>query len=128
MVQYDPETLQTLDRRYWYGLAAGLAILTVALVAAVVRYDPAEPWLVVLVGLVAIVTLGVATTSLALGDRLDAAGLILATVGWVTMAAVVTDLSPAPDSIYAAIVLFLVGGSLSLWADYGDRVRAAVGG
>lgn len=128
MVQYDPETLQRLDRRVWYGLSAEMVVGFAVLVAVVLVARPDSTPLVVLNGSLAVVTLTVGTLSLVLGDRVEAAGMGIAAVGWVAMGLTVAHVLPAEQFLYPTLALLVLGGTISLWADHGHRVRAIVGG
>ncbi|WP_436907512.1 hypothetical protein [Halosimplex marinum] len=123
----DPESLRALGRRFWYAWGAATLASLAAVVGAAVVIAPEDAWVVVLTGALAVVFVAIAAVSLTQGDGLDAAGMVVAAVGWaVWSVGAATGL--LDQTLWTGWTLIAVGGAVSLWADHGHRVRGAVGG
>lgn len=123
----EPESLRALGRRFWYAWVAamGLGAATVVVGTAVVA--PSDGWLVATFELLALVFVGFGAVSAAQREFLDAAGMAVAGVGTAVVAVSAATGYPGA-TMWTGFGLGALGGAIGLWADLGDRVRAAVGG
>ncbi|WP_436930215.1 hypothetical protein [Halosimplex halobium] len=122
----DPDSLRALGRRFWYAWGTVTLASIAAVLATTVVVAPADPWLVALTGVLAVVFVALATVSQTQGDRLDAAGTVVAAVGWAVWSVGAAVGFPG-RTFWTGWTLIAVGAAVGLWADHGHRVRAAVG-
>jgi hypothetical protein len=125
----DVKAIQGLERPFWYRLGGGLLGGSVVAVAAALLFAPSRPFLPAVMGVLAVVFLGFAATALAVGDRLEAAGQVVAALGWVVLgvgAAIdwtafgLADALGVVDPIFwAGLALVFLGGVVGMWADHG---------
>ncbi|WP_436925857.1 hypothetical protein [Halosimplex amylolyticum] len=122
----NPEALRTLDRRFWYAWATGVLASLGAVAAGLAIVGPDNGWLVAVYALLSVLFAGFGVVSLVLEERLDAAGQAIAAVGLTVVAVgVARDYSDA--FFWGGLGLALVGSTIGLWVDHGQRVRSALG-
>jgi hypothetical protein len=130
---YD-EAIEALDVRYYYAFAASIVLGALAVVGLAWVLAPGEVAFFTLVGLPVVLFLGAAAVAVATGQRTEAAGHLVATVGWFLVLGSVAGLTPtvladagvADPLFLAGFVLTALGGVVTLGAGHGDYLRALV--
>jgi hypothetical protein len=130
----DAEAIEALDTRFYYGFAAAVLVGALAVVGLAWVLAPGEVAFFSLVGLPVVLFLGAAAVAVATDQRTEAAGHLLATVGWLLVLGSVAGWTPAvlsgsgvADPLFlAGFALTALGGVVTLGADHGDRLRALV--
>jgi len=129
----DADAIESLDTRFYYGFAAAVLVGALAVVALTWVFAPGEVAFFTLVGLPVVLFLGAAAVAVATGQRAEAAGHLVATVGWCLVLGSVAGWTPAALPGGVADPLFLagfgltaLGGAVTLLADHGERLRAVV--
>jgi len=125
----DPKAIQFLERAFWYRLGGGVLAGVLVAVALALLLVPSEPLLPTVMGVLAVVFLGFAATSLAVGDRLEAAGQVVTAVGWLVTAigaaigwtafGLADALGVVDPIFWAGLGLVFFGGVVGMWADHG---------
>jgi hypothetical protein len=123
----NPESLRALGRRFWYAWATVTLVGLAAAVVAAAVLAPEDAVLVALSGALAVVFAAFGAVSLGQGDRLNAAGTLVAALGWTLWSGAAAVGFPHP-TFWTGWTLITVGGAVGLWATHGHRVRAAVSG
>jgi hypothetical protein len=130
----DAEAIESLDTRFYYGFGATVLVGVLAVVGLAWLLAPGEVVFFSLVGLPVVLFLAAAAVAIATGQRTEAAGHLVATVGWTLVLGSVAGWSPAflagsgvGDPVFlAGFALTALGGVVTLVADHGGRLRAAV--
>lgn len=120
-----PESLRSLGQRFWRVWLTGVAVATAAVIVGVVVVRPPNPLLVGCYGFFAVMFTGFGAISLTQGDRLDAAGTVTATVGWVVAGGSAAMGFPGV-SLWVGVGLAGLGGTIGLVADNRHRIREAI--
>lgn len=133
----DANAIESLGSRFYYGFAATVGLGVLVVVGLAWLLAPGDVAFYSLVGLPVVLFLAGTAVAVATGQRTEAAGHLVATVGWLlVLASVSTDWTPAPLSgVGVANPVFLVGfgltalgGVVALVADHGDAIQGAVSG
>jgi len=131
----DAEAIESLGARFYYGFATAVLVGVLAVVGLAWVLAPDEVAFYSLVGLPVVLFLAAAAVAVATGQRTEAVGHLVATVGWLVVLAgvatgweppVLADLGVADPALLVGLALTFLGGVVSLAAEHGDRLRARV--
>lgn len=123
----DPESLQSLGRRFWQAWLAGVVSAATAIFVGVVLVSPENALVVAIYGILSVLFAGFTVVSLKQGDGLDAAGSAVSMAGMVILSFSAVAGFPGA-SLWVGFGVAGFGGTVGLLADHGDRIRGAVGG
>ncbi|WP_415379068.1 hypothetical protein [Halosimplex sp. TS25] len=123
----DPEAIRALGRRFWYAWTVALLASLGAVAAALAIIGPDDAWLVAVYALLSVLFVGFGVVSLVLGERLNAVGQVIAATGLAVVAVgVARDYSDV--LFWGGMALAVVGSTIGVWVDHGERLRSALSG
>ncbi|WP_459193014.1 hypothetical protein [Halosimplex sp. J119] len=122
----DPEAIRALGRRFWYAWLTGMVASVGAVAAGIGIVGPDDAWLVAVYALLSVLFVGFGVVSLALDERLNAVGQVIAAAGLAVVAVGVA--SGYSDALFwGGMGLAVVGSTIGMWVDHGERLRSALG-
>lgn len=122
----DPDAIRGLGRQFWYAWTAAVLASCGAVAAGLAIVGPNDAWVVGVYALLAVLFVGFGAVSLALGERLNAVGQAVAAAG-LAVVAVGVGRNYSDALFWGGMGLALVGSTIGLWVDHGERLRSALG-
>lgn len=116
-----------LSNRFWLRWGGGLVVASAVTVLAAWQFAPQDPFVVAGHALLGVLFLAGGVPAAANGEYDFMAGVTLVAVGFGTYAVGAATGYPGVTWWLGSAIL-VVGGLIVVWAEYGSRVRAVVGG